>query len=202
MEAQDFPYLSHWQSLFRQNVLLDFRKTSARDYQRCYSLQPNFTDSIPCGPRFHRMWAAVPWDVGRDSSENQNADRFTTESWTASGGISGPLRPEYAAYTLKGTILPPTNKYSNCRTNRAAAVNALFHSEFTVSAADGLYKRTGLNASYRFSELFELLTSHGEDWPCAAMALILEYKRRTALINDTSLLWHLSHWNLGTMKLS
>lgn len=107
-----------------------------------------------------------------------------------------------SAYTLKGTILPPTNKYSNCRTNRAAAVNALFHSEFTVSAADGLYKRTGLNASYRFSELFELLTSHGEDWPCAAMALILEYKRRTALINDTSLLWHLSHWNLGTMKLS
>ena len=55
---------------------------------------PNFTDSIPCGPRFHRMWATVPFDVGRDSSENQNADRFTTESRTASRGISGPLAVE------------------------------------------------------------------------------------------------------------
>ncbi|MDR3724235.1 MAG: hypothetical protein P4K83_07075, partial [Terracidiphilus sp.] len=36
----------------------------------------------------------VPFDVGRDSSENQNADRFTTESRTASRGISGPLAVE------------------------------------------------------------------------------------------------------------
>jgi hypothetical protein len=40
------------------------------------------------------MWATVPFDVGRDSSENQNADRFTTESRTASRGISGPLAVE------------------------------------------------------------------------------------------------------------
>jgi hypothetical protein len=63
------------------------------------------TDSVPYGPRFRWMWSIVPFDVGRDSipcgpgfrqvvhdsGDNQNADRFPAESWTASRGITGPL---------------------------------------------------------------------------------------------------------------
>jgi hypothetical protein len=45
--------------------------------------------------------------VAHDSGENQNADRFTTESWTASGGISGPLLVESPDHFDRNTHAPP-----------------------------------------------------------------------------------------------
>jgi hypothetical protein len=47
------------------------------------------------------MWSTVPFHVGRDSGKwstipvtTKNADRFPTESWTTSNGITGPLPVE------------------------------------------------------------------------------------------------------------
>src|ERR1039458_3265025 len=78
------------------------------------------TDSVPCGPRFRWMWSIVPFDVGRDSipcgprfrqavhdsGDDQNADRFPAESWTASRGISGPLPLESPDHIDRNTHLP------------------------------------------------------------------------------------------------
>ena len=58
------------------------------------------------------MWAAVPFDVGHDYGETENAAHIPTESrptsrrnhWPTWSGITGPHRPEYAGYPA---ITPP-----------------------------------------------------------------------------------------------
>src|ERR1035441_6566371 len=75
-------------------------------------------DSAGCGPSFRSMWAAIPFHVVQDSAKwstipvitkmrtasqrnpgplpVESPDRFPWNHRTASPGITGPHRPEYA----------------------------------------------------------------------------------------------------------
>jgi len=108
-------------NLFSGNMFsFDFRKTSARDYQRRL-LRPWPTSplrsmwaaitvllghrSIRCGPRLRH--------VGHDYGETKDAAYIRTESrptshrnwWPTSNGITGPHRPEYAALLRANTMI-------------------------------------------------------------------------------------------------
>jgi hypothetical protein len=49
------------------------------------------------------------------------------------------------------------------------------------------------SAPHRFPELLDILPSQGEGPTCDAVAMILEYRSRITLLNNATLLWHLSH---------
>src|ERR1035437_4547767 len=87
------------------------------------------TDSVPYGPRFRWMWSIVPFDVGRDSipcgpgfrqvvhdsGDNQNADRFSAESWTASRRVTRPLPLESPDHIDRNTQSTENSGYGGLK---------------------------------------------------------------------------------------
>jgi hypothetical protein len=80
----------------------------------------------PCGPRLRCIWAAVPFDVGHDYGETENAAHIATQSRPTShrnqrptsNGITGPLGPEYA--TVHAGLLQHVGPALKIKANRSS----------------------------------------------------------------------------------